>query len=226
MSPDAAMTKMRLMALLMLGSKASGSPVAFTDIQAALDITPEQVRRVYFCSCAQVFGSVAVVLSWQREQELPAHSHASPFFYAAALGSVPRCKPSLLVLTLRGTPDLSAATWCTRCVLCLAPAGPALGGACHWQQAAGRPDRPGGCHGDHHTLPPPHLHQQRVAGPGPAAVQLARRSGVSQRHAGRKAGGPRALSAGRWCVLGACKGGGGGCRTAARNSRRSCAGCV
>jgi hypothetical protein len=45
-SSDAAMTKMRLMALLMLGSKASGSPVAFTDIQAALDITPEQVRRV------------------------------------------------------------------------------------------------------------------------------------------------------------------------------------
>jgi hypothetical protein len=44
-SADAAMTKMRLMALLMLGSKASGAPVAFTDIQAALDITPEQVRR-------------------------------------------------------------------------------------------------------------------------------------------------------------------------------------
>lgn len=43
-STDAAMTKMRLMALLMLGSKASGSPVAFTDIQAALDITPEQVQ--------------------------------------------------------------------------------------------------------------------------------------------------------------------------------------
>jgi hypothetical protein len=40
---DAALTKMRLMALLMLGSKASGSPVPFTDIQAALDITPEQV---------------------------------------------------------------------------------------------------------------------------------------------------------------------------------------
>jgi hypothetical protein len=44
-SADAAMTKMRLMALLMLGSKASGAPVAFTDIQAALDIAPEQVRR-------------------------------------------------------------------------------------------------------------------------------------------------------------------------------------
>lgn len=43
-SADAAMTKMRLMALLMLGSKASGAPVAFTDIQAALDITPEQVQ--------------------------------------------------------------------------------------------------------------------------------------------------------------------------------------
>lgn len=79
-SPDAAMTKMRLMALLMQGSKASGAPVAFTDIQAALDITPEQVRRVYFCSCARVFGSAAgLALSWQqREQELPAHLHASP----------------------------------------------------------------------------------------------------------------------------------------------------
>lgn len=36
--------KMRNMALLMLGSKASGAPVPFADIQAALDITPEEVR--------------------------------------------------------------------------------------------------------------------------------------------------------------------------------------
>jgi hypothetical protein len=42
-SSDAAMTKMRLMALLMLGSKASGTPVSFAEIQTALDITPEQV---------------------------------------------------------------------------------------------------------------------------------------------------------------------------------------
>lgn len=42
-SSDAAMSKMRLMALLMLGSKASGTPVSFTEIQTALDITPEQV---------------------------------------------------------------------------------------------------------------------------------------------------------------------------------------
>jgi len=40
---DAAMTKMRLMALLVLGSKAAGSPVSFADIKTALDITPEQV---------------------------------------------------------------------------------------------------------------------------------------------------------------------------------------
>jgi hypothetical protein len=47
---------MRLMALLMLGSKASGSPVPFTDIQAALDITPEQVGGKV-AAAMQSFGS-------------------------------------------------------------------------------------------------------------------------------------------------------------------------
>jgi hypothetical protein len=43
-SADAALDKMRLLALLVLGSKAKGSAVPFADIQAALDIPLEQVR--------------------------------------------------------------------------------------------------------------------------------------------------------------------------------------
>lgn len=42
-SADAALDKMRLMALLVLGSRASGSAVPLADVQRALDITPEQV---------------------------------------------------------------------------------------------------------------------------------------------------------------------------------------
>lgn len=45
MSAEAALDKMRLLALLVLGSKAKGSAVPFADIQAALDIPCEQVRR-------------------------------------------------------------------------------------------------------------------------------------------------------------------------------------
>jgi hypothetical protein len=45
-SPEAALDKMRLLALLVLGSKAKGSAVPFADIQAALDIPLEQVRIV------------------------------------------------------------------------------------------------------------------------------------------------------------------------------------
>lgn len=67
---------------------------------------------------------------------------------------------------------------------CVVPTGPAVGGACHWQQAARRPHRPGCCNSHHLPLPPPHLHQQRVAGPGAAAVGLAKRSGVCKRHVG------------------------------------------
>jgi hypothetical protein len=44
-SADAALDKMRLLALLVLGSKAKGSAVPFADIQAALDIPLEQVRQ-------------------------------------------------------------------------------------------------------------------------------------------------------------------------------------
>lgn len=44
-SADAALDKMRLMALLVLGSKANGAAVAFSDIQAALDIPAEQVQQ-------------------------------------------------------------------------------------------------------------------------------------------------------------------------------------
>eukprot|EP00879_Flechtneria_rotunda_P004880 GHRR01005154.1.p1 GENE.GHRR01005154.1~~GHRR01005154.1.p1 ORF type:complete len:241 (+),score=111.48 GHRR01005154.1:2004-2726(+) len=43
-SADAALDKMRLMALLVLGSKAAGSAVSFADIQSALDISAEQVQ--------------------------------------------------------------------------------------------------------------------------------------------------------------------------------------
>lgn len=50
---DAAMTKMRLMALLVLGSKAAGSPVSFADIKTALDITPEQVGLQLYQTCTQ-----------------------------------------------------------------------------------------------------------------------------------------------------------------------------
>jgi hypothetical protein len=44
-SADAALDKMRLLALLVLGSRAKGSAVPFADIQAALDIPLEQVMR-------------------------------------------------------------------------------------------------------------------------------------------------------------------------------------
>eukprot|EP00878_Enallax_costatus_P031920 GHUV01034989.1.p1 GENE.GHUV01034989.1~~GHUV01034989.1.p1 ORF type:complete len:194 (+),score=61.18 GHUV01034989.1:333-914(+) len=43
-SQDAALDKMRLMALLTLGSRANGAAVPFADLQTALDITPEQVQ--------------------------------------------------------------------------------------------------------------------------------------------------------------------------------------
>ncbi|KAF6262353.1 hypothetical protein COO60DRAFT_649925 [Scenedesmus sp. NREL 46B-D3] len=43
-SAEAALDKMRLLALLVLGSKAKGSAVPFADIQAALDIPCEQVQ--------------------------------------------------------------------------------------------------------------------------------------------------------------------------------------
>lgn len=43
-SADAALDKMRLMALLVLGSRANGSAVPFTELQKALDIAPEQVQ--------------------------------------------------------------------------------------------------------------------------------------------------------------------------------------
>lgn len=42
-SAEAALDKMRLMALLVLGSRANGTAVSFSDIQAALDISLEQV---------------------------------------------------------------------------------------------------------------------------------------------------------------------------------------
>lgn len=40
---DAAIDKVRLMSLLVLGSKASGTPVSFQEIQQALDIPENQV---------------------------------------------------------------------------------------------------------------------------------------------------------------------------------------
>lgn len=79
MTADAALTKMRLMALLMLGSKAAGSPVPFTDIQAALDITPEQVGG-NLSSCLVGFGQSAT-------GNCPRSSSSQSSTFAAARGS-------------------------------------------------------------------------------------------------------------------------------------------
>lgn len=62
MSSEAALNKMRLMALLVLGSRSAGAAVSFADIQAALDITTDQVRASWGAACVSMCVCVSVCL--------------------------------------------------------------------------------------------------------------------------------------------------------------------